>query len=74
MNTFTNKYRFEHGHGPKGKAMWFFEITFVRQGEHGYATATVHSTGMYSAAKRNAIRSFKSSPDVAEVVAITVMP
>ena len=74
MNTFTNKYRWSHGRNPRGKGMWVFEITFVRQGEYRYTTEEVHSTGMYTQAKRNAIRSFKSRPDVAEVVAITVMP
>ena len=74
MNVFTNSYKNSHGHGPRGKGNWVFKITFVPQGEHGYDTEFVQSNGMYSAAKRDVIQSFKSQSDVAEVVAVTVMP
>lgn len=76
MTTNTTAYEFAHGHKPKGRGCWFFEITGT-DNKGAYTTGRGWTAGnlTLSEAKAIAIKEFKSSNSrIKRVTGITVLP
>jgi hypothetical protein len=74
MITNTSQYEFSHGHKPKGRGLWMFEMLFT-DGNGSYSTETVQADGTLSEAKRAAWSRIRSEVGAAKsLVEVTVLP